>query len=67
MPIENGSDRTIFRDTSPRLIQGVPQVSANTYRGGRGDQDEQKIIWEGVVMGKLLFLGLAEEKKFLVN
>ena len=28
-------------------IQGVPQVSANTYRGGRGGQGEQKIIWEG--------------------
>ena len=28
-------------------IQGVPQVSANTYGGGRGGQDEQKIMWEG--------------------
>jgi len=22
-----------------------PYFSANTYRGGRGDRDEQKIIW----------------------
>ena len=49
-------------------IQGVPQVSANTYRGGRGGQDEQKIIWKGGskmhpwgVTGKILFLGLIEE------
>ena len=50
-------------------IQGAPQVSANTYRDGRGGQDEQKIIWEGGskmqpwgVMGKILFLRLVEEK-----
>ena len=28
-------------------MQGVPQVSANTYRGGRGGQDEQKTMWGG--------------------
>jgi len=29
------------------IIQGVTQVDVYTYRGGRGGQDEQKIIWEG--------------------
>ena len=52
-----------------KCIQSVPQVSANTYRGGVGGQDDQKIIWEGGskihlwgVMGKILFLGLVAEK-----
>ena len=31
------------------FIQGVPQLSENTYGGGRGGQDEQKIMWEGGV------------------
>ena len=50
---------------SKTSLQGVPQVSANTYRGDRGGQDEQKILWEEYpwgVMGKILFLGLVEEK-----
>ena len=46
MRIENGSDGTIFRGTSSSPIRGVPQVSASTYRGGRGGQYEQKIVWE---------------------
>ena len=57
--------RTIFY-----YIQGVPQVSANTYRGGRGGQGEQKIICEGGgakmqpwgVMGKIIFLDLLKKK-----
>ena len=45
MPI--GSDRTIFRCTSSKPIQGVPKWIDYFSRGDRGTPGEQKIIWEG--------------------
>ena len=56
--------------TSTLAIQGVSQVSANTYRGGRGGQDEQEIIWErgglkctpGELWAKYFFSDLLKKK-----